>query len=167
MSRSQSNKSGTPPQQQAASPLIGALLRLPHDVIVLRMLATINANGFDITHTELAVFLYPGPEGRRPIDLARQCNMTRQAMNYVLAGLESRGYILRQAGPSAASRVVRVTDSGWRLIARLRQCVAEIEREWAAHLGARRFSELRETLQDLTQWLGKLNQGISQGAAGH
>ncbi|MGC2457343.1 MAG: MarR family transcriptional regulator [Gallionellaceae bacterium] len=120
------------------------------------MLATINTNGFDITLTELGVFLYPGPEGRRPSDLARQCNMTRQAMNYVLAGLESRGYILRQAGPSAVVRVVHMTDRGWEVIVQIRECITEIEKEWASHLGARRFMALRETLHDLTLWLGKL-----------
>jgi DNA-binding MarR family transcriptional regulator len=155
MSRARSNKPQAL-QQPAVTPLIGALLRAPHEVIVVRMLATLKANGFDITHTELEVFLYPGPEGRRPIDLARQCNMTRQAMNYVLAGLESRGYIQRQAGPSEAARVVRVTDRGWLLIAQVRKCVGEIEQEWADHLGTRRFMELRETLQDLALWLGKL-----------
>jgi DNA-binding MarR family transcriptional regulator len=155
MSITKSNKSKT--LQQVATPLIGALLRLPHEVVVARMLATVNTIGFDITNTELAVFLYPGPEGRRPIDLARQCNMTRQAMNYVLAGLENRGYILRQAGPSAAARVVRMTDRGWALIAKISKCVVEIEKEWAAHLGAQRFIALRETLLDLTIWLGKLD----------
>jgi DNA-binding MarR family transcriptional regulator len=143
-------------QQQDVVPLIGALLRLPHEVVVERMLTALNTNGFDITQTELAVFLYPGPEGRRPADLARQCNMTRQAMNYVLSGLESRGYILRQDGPSAAARVLRMTDRGWLLIAQIRKCVEEIETEWAAHLGAKRFMALRETLHDLTLWLGKL-----------
>ena len=156
MSRAISNKSQTP-QQQAVTPLIGSLLRLPHEVIMGRMLATLNANGFDVTYTELAVFLYPGPDGRRPIDLARQCNMTRQAMNYVLSGLETRGYILRQVGPSATARVVCLTDRGWLLIAQIRKCVTEIEEEWAAHLGARRFIELRKTLQELAMWLGKIN----------
>ena len=80
--------------------MIGSLLRLPHEVIVARMLAALNAKGFDISPTELGVFLYPGPEGRRPIELARQCHMTRQAMNYVLAGLERRGYIERHTGAS-------------------------------------------------------------------
>ena len=156
MSITKSSKSKTL-QQQPATPLIGALLRLPHEAVVVRMLATINTNGFDITQTELAVFLYPGPEGRRPIDLARQCNMTRQAMNYVLAGLENRGYILRQDGASATVRVVHLTDRGWALIAQIRKCVIEIEKEWAAHLGAQRFMALRETLHDLSLWLGKLN----------
>jgi DNA-binding MarR family transcriptional regulator len=144
-------------RQQNVTPLIGALLRLPHEVIVVRMLATINAKGFDITNSELPVFLYPGPEGRRPIDLARQCNMTRQAMNYVLTSLEDRGYIQRQTGPNVAARVVRVTDRGWLLIAQIRKCLADIEKEWTAHLGAQRFMELRGTLHDLALWLGKLN----------
>ena len=73
------------------------------------MLAALAKNGFDVTATELGVFLYPGPDGRRPADLARQCNMTRQAMNYVLTGLERRGYIERHAGPSATARIVRLT----------------------------------------------------------
>jgi DNA-binding MarR family transcriptional regulator len=137
--------------------MIGSLLRLPHEVVMARMLTVLASNGFDITPTELSVFLYPGPEGRRPIDLARQCNMTRQAMNYVLAGLESRGYIERHAGASSAARVVRMTARGWEMVEPIRSCVAEIEREWAAHLGVQRFKALRETLHDLALWLGKLN----------
>jgi hypothetical protein len=35
--------------------------------------------------------------------------------------------------------------------------VAEIEREWAEHLGAKRFKALRATLHDLALWLGKLS----------
>jgi DNA-binding MarR family transcriptional regulator len=142
--------------QQALTPMIGSLLRLPHEVIVTRMLAALDAKGFDISPTELGVFLYPGPEGRRPIELARQCHMTRQAMNYVLAGLEHRGYIERHTGSSPAARVVRMTDRGWAMVAPIRECVAAIEQEWTAHLGARRFKALRETLRDLSRWLGKL-----------
>jgi len=46
--------------------MIGSLLRLPHEVVVTRMLAALDSSGFDITVTELGVFLYPGPDGRRP-----------------------------------------------------------------------------------------------------
>jgi DNA-binding MarR family transcriptional regulator len=144
------------PAQAAVTPMIGSLLRLPHEVVVARMLAALNRSGVDVTLTELGVFLYPGPDGRRPSDLARQCNMTRQAMNYVLAGLERRGYIERQAGTSAAARVVHLTDRGWEIVAQIRHCVAAIEQEWASHLGTQRFKVLRETLRDLAVWLGKL-----------
>lgn len=120
-----------------------------------RMLAALDSHGFDISATELGVFLYPGPEGRRPADLARQCNMTRQAMNYVLTGLERRGYIERQAG-AGATTLVRMTDKGWAMVEPIRRCVAEIEQEWTAHLGAQRFKALRQTLLDLALQLGKL-----------
>jgi DNA-binding MarR family transcriptional regulator len=149
-----------PPRKSAKpviTPLIGSLMRLPHEVVVARMLAALNSHGFDLSLTELGVFLYPGPDGRRPIDLARQCNMTRQAMNYVLAGLERRGYIERRAGTSPAATVVRLTERGWDAVARIRGCVAAIEREWAAHLGAQRLEALRQTLSDLSRWLGKLS----------
>ena len=136
------------------TPMIGSLLRLPHEEIVSRMLAALDADGFDLTPTELGVFLYPGPEGRRPIDLARQCNMTRQAMNYVLAGLERRRYIRPRTGGPA--RVVHLTERGGAAIARIRQSVAAVEREWATRLGARRFNALRDTLRDLARALGKL-----------
>lgn len=145
------------PGLPALTPLIGSLLRLPHEVVMARMLAVLASHGFDITPTELAVFLYPGPDGRRPADLARQCNMTRQAMNYVLASLERRGYIERHAGPNSAARIVRLTARGRQMVAPIRACVAEIEQEWAAHLGAQRFKVLRDTLHDLARWLGKLD----------
>jgi DNA-binding MarR family transcriptional regulator len=147
----------TKPGQPALTPMIGSLLRLPHEVVTARILAVLQNNGVDISPTELGVFLYPGPEGRRPAELARQCNMTRQAMNYVLAGLERRGYIERQAGPNSAARVVRMTARGRAMVAPVRNCVAEIEREWADHLGVKRFKALRDTLHDLALWLGKLS----------
>ena len=151
-----SNASATSPRHQV-TPMIGSLLRLPHEAVVARMLAALNDDGFDISSTELGVFLYPGPQGRRPSELARQCNTTRQVMNYVLTSLERRGYVERDSGISGATtRVVRLTDRGWALIGRIRGCLGEIEREWAAHLGAERFEALRETLRDLSVWLGKL-----------
>ena len=145
------------PRRPALTPMIGSLLRLPHEVVVGRMLATLHERGFDLSHTELGVFLYPGPDGRRPIDLARQCNMTRQAMNYVLAGLERRGYLARRVEAGGAARVIRMTDRGWAMVGPIRDCVAAIEREWGAHLGKQRFTALRETLRELSQWLGKLD----------
>ena len=138
----------------SVTPMIGALLRLPHEAVMARMRAALAGEGLDITPTELGVFLFPGADGRRPIDLARQCAMTRQAMNYVLAGLEQRGYIERHDAEAANSRVVRVTERGLRVQRLIRDEVTEIEREWAAHLGTRRFEALRGTLHELAIWLG-------------
>jgi DNA-binding MarR family transcriptional regulator len=148
--------SRAPADADRATPLIGSLLRLPHEVVTQRLRAALDAAGFDISPTELGVFLYPGPDGRRPSDLARQCAMTRQAMNYVLQGLEKRGYLRRDDGTTAASRVVAVTDRGREVFAVLRATVAEVEAEWSALLGAERFDALRSTLSDLAGHYGKL-----------
>lgn len=135
--------------------MIGSLLRFPHEVVMTRMLAALAQHGHDISPTELRVLLYPGPDGKRPIDLARQCGMTRQAMNYVLSSLERRGYLERST--ATANTVVRLTDRGWQLVPVIRDCVATIEKEWTLHLGKRRFDALRATLLDLSTWLGKLD----------
>jgi hypothetical protein len=38
----------------------------------------------------------------------------------------------------------------------MRDCVSTVEREWIDHLGIQRFEALRETLRDLSVWLGKI-----------
>jgi DNA-binding MarR family transcriptional regulator len=135
--------------------MIGSLLRFPHEVLVARMLAALKEHGHEVSPTELRLLLYPGPDGKRPIDLARQCDMTRQAMNYVLSSLEDRGYIERNAATGKTS-VVHLTERGWELVPVIRNCIATIEGEWTTHLGKRRFEALRSTLLDLSRWLGKL-----------
>jgi DNA-binding MarR family transcriptional regulator len=139
------------------TPMIGALLRFPHEVVVSRMLAALRKQSLELSQTELGVFLFPGPDGRRPSDLARQCAMTRQAMNYVLTGLEQGGYLQRHDdGETRNGRVVRVTERGRRVIRVLRAEVEDVEREWAQQLGAGRYAQLRDTLHELARHLGKL-----------
>lgn len=147
------------PEQQPVTPMIGALLRLPHEAVVTRMLAALRRDGLELSQTELGVFLFPGPQGRRPSDLARQCAMTRQAMNYVLTGLEEGGYIRRHDADAPNGRVVRVTERGQQVIRVLRAEVEQIEREWKTRLGVRRFEALRDTLHELAIGLGKLDRG--------
>ena len=144
------------PEAQRVTPMIGALLRLPHEAVVARMLSALGREGLELSQTELGVFLFPGPDGRRPSDLARQCSMSRQAMNYVLTGLEEGGYLQRHDAESPNGRVVRVTERGRRVIRVLRAEVEQIEHEWAAQLGTARYRQLRESLQELAIRLGKL-----------
>jgi len=144
------------PEAPVFTPMIGALLRLPHEAVMARLQAALERSGFDLSQTELGVFLFPGPEGRRPSDLARQSAMSRQAMNYVLSGMEERGYLQRHDAEAPNGRVVRVTERGRQVIRVIRAEVKEIERQWAEHLGTRRFEALRGTLEDLARWLGKV-----------
>jgi hypothetical protein len=48
------------PTRKADVPLIGSLMRLPREYIVARMLAEVHRQGFDVSQTELGVFMFPG-----------------------------------------------------------------------------------------------------------
>jgi DNA-binding MarR family transcriptional regulator len=140
----------------SVTPLLGALLRVTHEALTRGILDSLREQGIDMTATEFSVMRYPGPDGVRPIDLARRCNMTKQAMNYVLAGFEAKGYIERKSPAGQRSTTIRLTPKGWKLLSATRHCATEIEGRWAAHIGARRFNEVRASLHEIAVWLGKL-----------
>ena len=78
-------------EQPFGPPLIGALLRMPWEAVQEHMLARLHESGFgDFDAAYLPVFQYPGPQGTRPSELAR-LRITKQALNYLLGGLEGQG----------------------------------------------------------------------------
>jgi DNA-binding MarR family transcriptional regulator len=131
--------------------LIGALLRRPWEVVRDRMLAGLHEAGFDdVIAAHLNVVLYPGPENRRPSDIAAETGMTKQAINYLLAQLEDRGYLTREADPEdQRSKRIRLTERGHAAAQTIRKIVREVEADWEKQLGKERFAQLRELLIEL------------------
>lgn len=134
-------------------PLIGALLRMPWEIVNQRMLAGLHERGFsDLIPAHLPVMQYPGPEGQRPSELAARCRMTRQAMNYLLGQMESLGYLRRVPDDSDhRTKRIRVTPRGRAAGQAMREIVLEVEAEWAQRMGDRKFSELRKLLAELNE----------------
>lgn len=134
-------------------PLLGALLRMPVDAIRARMLDDVHAAGFtDVVQAHGAVLRYPGPDGRRPSDLAAEAGMSRQAMNYLLGQLEQLGYLVRtDDGADGRSRRVFLTERGWAVRQCLRDSVTAIEAEVERELGPAKLDQLRALLVDLNQ----------------
>jgi DNA-binding MarR family transcriptional regulator len=136
-------------------PLIGALLRMPVDVVRRRMLEALHERGFtDIVPAHLVLLSWPGPQGRRPSEIAAQAQMTKQAANYLLGQLELLGYVERR--PDAEdhrSRRVHLTRRGRELAESMRGTVSEIETEWRALLGDDDFDRLRTLLTRLNDGL--------------
>ena len=94
------------PTYPLGPPLIGVLLRRPWEIVRERMLTGLNQAGFtELIPAHLDVLQYPGPENRRPSDLAVQTQMTRQAMNYLLGQMEALGYLTRDDDRSEERRV--------------------------------------------------------------
>jgi len=149
------NKSSifTDPPQDFGPPMIGALLRMPWEHVVRRMLERLHAEGFDdIDVTHMNLLLYPGPQGARPSELAARRGMSKQAVNYLLGQLEGLGYLERHrdTGDGRAKRIA-LTDRGERAARTVRDAVAEVERDWQARLGQDRFAQLKALLLELSQ----------------
>jgi DNA-binding MarR family transcriptional regulator len=132
-------------------PLLGALLRMPVDVIRARMIEALHEHDFtDLIAAHLIVLRYPGPDGRRPVDIAAQSGMSKQAVNYQLGQLEALGYLDRVTDPDDhRSKRVRLTDRGHAAMQTIRAAVTEVEQEWAQSLGADDLERLRTLLTRL------------------
>ena len=133
---------------KTADMLIGALLRVPGQAIQRRLIKELNAAGFDgLILPHMAVLQYPGPDGCRPGELAERAGVSKQAMNQLLRSLEGLGYVVRSDAPSAGSaRIVRFTKRGRAAFSKMVEILRDIEREWSAELGPRRFTQLKELL---------------------
>jgi len=137
--------------QPFGPPLIGALLRMPWEAVRRRMLERLHEHGFDdLDAPHLNILQYPGPDGARPSELAVRLRVSKQAVNYLLGELERAGYLERRADPDdLRSRRVALTPRGESAIRTIREAVSEIEGEWEAQLGPKRFDQLRRLLREL------------------
>jgi DNA-binding MarR family transcriptional regulator len=132
-------------------PLIGALLRMPWERVLERLLAGLHERGFtDLGAAHLTVLQWPGPDDLRPSELAARSRMSKQALNYLLGQLERLGYLKRHDDPrDQRFKRIALTERGQRAARALRDIVSEIETEWEQGLGPERFAELRVLLTDL------------------
>ena len=115
------------------------------------MLGGLHERGFtDLVAAHLDVFQYPGPENQRPLELATQTRMTKQALNYLLGQLQQLGYLTRETDErDQRSKRIRLTPRGHAAIKAIREIVQDVETEWERQLGARKFAQLRDLLTQL------------------
>src|SRR3954451_11532596 len=131
------------PEAEQPPPLIGALMRMPVDAVHRRIVDDLHVAGFtDLAEAHMAVLRYPGPQGRRPSDLAVELGMSKQAVNYLLGALEQTGYVRRADDPDdRRSRRIVLTDRGEAVRQTIRASVADIESELANELGDGAFEQ--------------------------
>ena len=133
------------------APYIGAYLRWAFRIVRQRILQGLMERGFtDLNQAHLFVFQYPPPDGVRLTDVAERAFMTKQAINYLLVQLEALGYIERRAERGRSRRLVFLTRRGWQVFETVWGTMQQLEAEWMAILGKKRFDEFRSTLQELS-----------------
>ena len=141
------------PGSQAPPPLIGALLRMPVDRVRHHMLGALHDHGFtDLNEAHFQVMRWPGPNGKRPVQLAEEAGMTRQAMNYLLGQLETLGYLERRVDPDdVRSRRVYLTKRGTSTVSVIRNAVTELDKDWETKLGTNDWKQLKQLLARLNE----------------
>jgi DNA-binding MarR family transcriptional regulator len=131
-------------------------MRMPVDEIRRRMLAALHEQGFDdLIPAHLIVLRWPGPDGLRPVEVAEQTGMSKQALNYLLGQLEETGYLERVDDPDdRRSKRIRVTKRGWAAAKVMRAAVGEVEQEFVDTHGKKELVNLLELLTRLNVVLG-------------
>jgi DNA-binding MarR family transcriptional regulator len=109
--------------------------------------AAVRAGYDDVNPAHLALFGYPGLDGRRPTDIAQTLHITKQSVHELLGHLERRGYLTREPDPTnLRARLVRLTAKGRTLQEVIRRQALDGERQVAAILGDRRFKQFKDAL---------------------
>jgi DNA-binding MarR family transcriptional regulator len=132
-------------------PLLGLLLRLLHHHWGREVDAALVRAGFaGIRPAHANVFPFIPPDGIQVSELAARARMRKQSMAQAVEQLERAGYVQRRPDPAdRRGRLVFLTDRGAAVRPVGVAAGRDVEREWAALIGAERLEQLRSTLQEL------------------
>lgn len=130
---------------------LAQLLRHPYEALVARLHEELARAGFaDIRPAHGCVFQYAEPEGSRLTDLARRAGLTKPTVVAAVHDLERLGYVERLPDHrDGRAKVVRLTARGAAAAAAGARIIAEIEQQWAVHLGDQQARQLRRALEQL------------------
>ena len=131
----------------------GLLLFIPYRALENRVFAALAEAGYgDFTVAQARVAQRIGPEGSRLTELAEAAQVTKQTAGFLVDQLERAGYVERIPDPrDARAKLIRLAERGQQTAAVAAQAVARVEAEWAEHLGAHRYGQLRRILGQLRQ----------------
>ncbi|MGI5458085.1 MarR family winged helix-turn-helix transcriptional regulator [Streptomyces sp. CA-249302] len=92
------------------------------------------------------------PDGTRLTELAEQAQAARQTAGFLVNQPEKAGYVRRERDPTdRRARLVCLAEKAWAAKEIADGVVAEVEKEWEAHLGKRRMKRLRDALTALRE----------------
>lgn len=115
-----------------------------------RAIARVQAAGGTVRTAHTSLFPHITREGVRLTAIADKLGVTKQAIGPLIDDLEREGVVERIEDPAdARAKLIRWTRKGERALLHGLGVLAELERELAKHVGARRMAELANTLEAL------------------
>jgi DNA-binding MarR family transcriptional regulator len=90
------------------------------------------------------------PEGMRPTQLAGRIGMTKQSLGEFVATMQEAGFLRVEPDPrDGRARIVRPTDKGMRLQAKILEILAQTEQRWRETIGPRSWATFRKVLDQI------------------
>lgn len=130
---------------------LARLLAMAYRQIIDQLHSTLAERGWTDVRPPYGFVLLAARHGPiTPRAITELLGFTKQAASQLIDAMERDGYLKREPDPAdARAKLVSITRKGSRLLAEVEDIYATIEREWGAHIGARRFSAMRESLVDV------------------
>jgi DNA-binding MarR family transcriptional regulator len=130
---------------------LGLLCFYPARAMEFRVFQALAEAGFaDMSIAQGRIAARIGPGGTRVTELAEQAGVTKQTAGYLVDQLERAGYVRRVPDPrDARARLVQLAERGAAVREVAKATEAQVEAEWAAHLGPRATKQLRRALTRL------------------
>ncbi len=129
-----------------------AMLGRAYSLLGFQIVDGVVGTGIPIKPKHSAVFAQIAPHGVRLTDLARGANISSQAMGELVDELEDLGYVRREPDPrDRRAKLVKLTQSGTRVVAAGRSVVADLESRIDEKLGHAGHRELRRLLTRLLE----------------
>ncbi|WP_213816612.1 MarR family winged helix-turn-helix transcriptional regulator [Glaciihabitans sp. dw_435] len=119
---------------------------------IFRRLAEAGYSDLRMRHSMLLELLARG--GARSSVLASQLGVTKQAMGEMIDDLEKTNYIRRVDDPAdRRAKLVVLSDKGHTAFTTAFEILAQMEREFADHLGETEYAAVRDAITRLTTHL--------------
>ena len=140
---------------------LGALLRVPYQVLSDRVYGHLAGNGFaDIRPAHSAVFRHILTDGSRTTELAEKAQMTKQSMGYLVEYLREHGYVEMYDDPEdGRAKRVRLTARGVAVQQAALEMSRRVEQDFAGVIGAGAMRRLRSLLEELNAGLAGAGDG--------
>ncbi|HET6568713.1 MAG TPA: MarR family winged helix-turn-helix transcriptional regulator [Rhodothermales bacterium] len=136
---------------------VGPLMRFAILELRSNIYSRVAEVGFDdIRSTHVTLFRWPGPDGRRPTQVAEDVQISKQRVRDLLRDLESLGYLELVPDPvDGRARLIRLTERGRRLHRATLEVQTAVEQEWSERVGSDRFAALMDILRQLVRSPGE------------
>ncbi len=114
----------------------------------------LDSKGFtDVTTGNFNVLRHLNPEGMHLSVLAKDAQISKQAIGKMVRDLEHKGYVeLIPDKTDARAKYVRLTIKGQKLIEFAIIMVSEIEVHYQSLLGKKNYNTLRQSVSRIYQW---------------